>query len=57
MGRQGLLVFEPLPTCSERGPDTLRVFSNCELIRVIIPRHEMYESLDKTCSHEAGDGS
>jgi hypothetical protein len=23
--------------CSERGPETLRVFSNCDMIRVIIP--------------------
>lgn len=27
--------------CSDRGPDTFRVFSNVELIRVIIPRQLM----------------
>lgn len=30
------------------GPEILRVFSNWELILVIIPRVEMYESLDST---------
>jgi hypothetical protein len=30
-------------TCSDLGPDTLRVFSNCDWMRVIMPRHEMYD--------------
>ena len=34
--------------CSERGPLTLRVFSNCELIRVTIPSAAMNDSLDRT---------
>jgi hypothetical protein len=29
--------------CRERGPDTLRVFSNWELTLVIIPSPEMYD--------------
>ena len=36
-------------TCSERGPETLRVFSNCDMIRVIIPSAEMNERRDRTC--------
>jgi hypothetical protein len=35
--------------CRDLGPDTFLVFSNCEFTRVIIPRAEMYESLDRTC--------
>ena len=35
--------------CKDRGPLTLRVFSNCELTRVIIPNPEIYESRHKTC--------
>jgi|MDSW01.2.fsa_nt_gb hypothetical protein len=34
---------------SERGPDTFRVFSNCEVIRVIIPSAEMNERRDSCC--------
>mmetsp|Transcript_4312 Transcript_4312/g.17335 ORF Transcript_4312/g.17335 Transcript_4312/m.17335 type:complete len:243 (-) Transcript_4312:1285-2013(-) len=35
--------------CSARGPDTFRVFSNCEVIRVIIPRAAMNDRRDSTC--------
>ena len=35
--------------CSARGPDTFRVFSNCDVILVIIPRADMNDSLDSTC--------
>ena len=35
--------------CSARGPLTFLVFSNCELILVIIPSAEMYESRESTC--------
>jgi hypothetical protein len=41
-----------IPHCDgwrDLGPDTFLVFSNWELTRVIIPRAEMYESLDRTC--------
>jgi hypothetical protein len=34
--------------CSARGPETLRVFSNCDMTRVIIPRVEMNESREST---------
>mmetsp|Transcript_40259 Transcript_40259/g.84186 ORF Transcript_40259/g.84186 Transcript_40259/m.84186 type:complete len:319 (+) Transcript_40259:552-1508(+) len=34
--------------CSDRGPDTLRVFSNCDCTRVIIPRAAMKDSRDST---------
>ena len=34
--------------CSERGPLTLRVFSNCELIRVTIPSAAMKDSRERT---------
>mmetsp|Transcript_38168 Transcript_38168/g.94673 ORF Transcript_38168/g.94673 Transcript_38168/m.94673 type:complete len:241 (+) Transcript_38168:1342-2064(+) len=34
--------------CSARGPDTLRVFSNCDVIRVIIPSAEMNDRRDST---------
>mmetsp|Transcript_29596 Transcript_29596/g.95621 ORF Transcript_29596/g.95621 Transcript_29596/m.95621 type:complete len:281 (-) Transcript_29596:1245-2087(-) len=34
---------------SERGPDTLRVFSNWDMMRVIIPNAEMKESRESTC--------
>mmetsp|Transcript_6034 Transcript_6034/g.24450 ORF Transcript_6034/g.24450 Transcript_6034/m.24450 type:complete len:330 (+) Transcript_6034:1394-2383(+) len=35
--------------CSARGPETLRVFSNWLVMRVIIPSALMNESRDKTC--------
>jgi hypothetical protein len=41
-----------IPHCDgwrDLGPDTFLVFSNCEFTRVIIPRAEIYESLDRTC--------
>ena len=36
--------------CKERGPDTLRVFSNCELILVIMPMAATKDSRDSTCN-------
>ena len=35
--------------CRERGPLIFLVFSNCELIRVIIPSVEMYDRRESTC--------
>ena len=35
--------------CSARGPETLRVFSNWLVMRVIMPRAEMKDSRDSTC--------
>mmetsp|Transcript_98 Transcript_98/g.181 ORF Transcript_98/g.181 Transcript_98/m.181 type:complete len:202 (-) Transcript_98:1792-2397(-) len=35
--------------CRARGPDTLRVFSNCDVMRVIMPSAEMYDSRFSTC--------
>mmetsp|Transcript_21416 Transcript_21416/g.68394 ORF Transcript_21416/g.68394 Transcript_21416/m.68394 type:complete len:360 (+) Transcript_21416:50-1129(+) len=35
--------------CSERGPDTFRVFSNCDMMRVIMPSAEMKERRESTC--------
>ena len=34
---------------SDRGPETLRVFSNCDMMRVIMPSAEMYERRESTC--------
>ena len=39
--------------CSARGPDVLRVFSNCDETRVIMPSAEMYDSRESTCAHAA----
>ena len=36
--------------CRERGPDTLRVFSNWELILVIMPSAATKDSRDSTCA-------
>ncbi len=36
--------------CSERGPETLRVFSNWELILVIMPSAATKDSRDRTCT-------
>mmetsp|Transcript_30988 Transcript_30988/g.79051 ORF Transcript_30988/g.79051 Transcript_30988/m.79051 type:complete len:207 (-) Transcript_30988:1260-1880(-) len=35
--------------CSARGPDTLRVFSNCDVMRVIMPMAAMNDRRDSTC--------
>mmetsp|Transcript_34960 Transcript_34960/g.87210 ORF Transcript_34960/g.87210 Transcript_34960/m.87210 type:complete len:276 (-) Transcript_34960:1173-2000(-) len=35
--------------CSERGPETLRVFSNWDMMRVIMPSAEMKERRERTC--------
>jgi hypothetical protein len=35
--------------CSARGPDTLRVFSNCEVMRVIMPTALMKDRRESTC--------
>ena len=33
---------------SDRGPETLRVFSNWDMMRVIMPSAEIYESREST---------
>jgi hypothetical protein len=34
--------------CNARGPDTLRVFSNCDVMRVIMPTALMKDRRDRT---------
>ncbi len=34
--------------CSERGPETLRVFSNCDVMRVIMPMVAINDKRDST---------
>lgn len=38
--------------CKERGPETLRVFSNCEVMRVIMPSAAINDSRESTADRE-----
>jgi hypothetical protein len=40
--------------CSARGPDTLRVFSNWLVMRVIMPTAAMKDRRDRTCKGREG---
>lgn len=43
--------------CSARGPDTLRVFSNWEVMRVIMPTALMNDRRESTCAQGRQGGA